>query len=192
MEESYEYHCFGFCEYKQNTINSERMRIVNESNTQHSNHDANLVKKRSDVRKEEKLNGMEKVFPTDTSTIKAMGIKKILDKSSITFFSEKEEADIGNHEENDGGVLSAVSDCIILDDEKNAFNGIIGFDEKDNVVFIKIPHEHTINHDNTPIVSKYVGCLKSLLKKGKSKETRCKTACLLRVLHVRWLCGKLY
>ena len=59
---------------------------------------------------------MERAIPTDVSTIKAMGIKKILDKGSITFFSGKEEADIENHEWNDGCVLSAVSDCIILDD----------------------------------------------------------------------------
>jgi hypothetical protein len=166
---SCEYRCLGFCEYKQKTINSERTRIVNESNIQQSNHDANLVKKRSDVRKEMKLKDMERVIPTDESMSKAKVIKKIIDKEPITFFSGKDTTDIGKHLKNDGCVLSAVSDCIILDDEKSDFNGIIGFDEKDNVVFIKIPRKHAINHDNTPIVSKYVGCLKRLLKKGKSK-----------------------
>ena len=107
---SCEYCCLGFCEYKQNTINSERTRIVNESNMQQSNHDTNLVKKRSNVRKEMKLKDMERVNPTDESMSKAKVIKKILDKEPITFFSGKDTADIGNHLKNDGRVLSAVSD----------------------------------------------------------------------------------
>jgi len=176
-----QYTCIPFSQYESSTKNSKRTREINNSIIENSSLDedprknriAKFNRKRSQSKsnkfKENKLKDMERVIPTDASTMKAMGNKKILDKGSITFFSEKEEADIGNHEENDGCVLSAASDCIILDDEKNAFNGIIGFDEKDNVIFIKIPREHAINHDNTPIVSKYVGCLKPLLKKGKSK-----------------------
>ena len=54
---------------------------------QQSNHDTNLVKKRSEVGKEMKLKDMERVNPTDESMSKAKVIKKSLDKEPIPFFS---------------------------------------------------------------------------------------------------------
>ena len=75
---------------------------------QQSNHDTNLVKKRSNVRKEMKLKDMERVNPTDESMSKAKVIKKILDKEPITFFSGKDTADIGNHLKNENRLSSGL------------------------------------------------------------------------------------
>ena len=49
-------------------------------------------------------------------------------------------------------------------DEEGHFNGIVGYDNGGYVVFVKIPCKHTIDQSNTPIVGKYVGGLKELLK----------------------------
>ena len=70
---------------------------------------------------------------------------------------------ISTHKEGDGIVHSAEKYCFVVDD-KGLFNGIVGYDNGGYVVFVKIPCKHTIDQSNTPIVGKYVGGLKELLK----------------------------
>ena len=70
-------------------------------------------------------------------------------------FSGKESVHISTHKEGDGIVHSAEKYCFVVDDEGH-FNGIVGYDNGGNVVFVKIPHKHAIDQNNTPIVGKYI------------------------------------
>ena len=74
-------------------------------------------------------------------------------------FSGKVSVHISTHKEGDGIVHSAEKYCFVVDD-KGLFNGIVGYDNGGNVVFVKIPHKHAIDHNNTLIVVKYVDRLK--------------------------------
>jgi len=164
-----QYTSLCFSQYEASTLNSKRTRVVNESIIEHSNLDEDPRKNRkksfrrkksqskSNKFKETKLQGMDVAYPTDESMTKATAIIKLLDAQKYVFFSGKESAYINNHKKNDGHILSAHKDCVVVDDKE--FIGIIGYDDNGNVMFIKVPRKHAINHDNTPIVSIYVNSL---------------------------------
>ena len=53
------------------------------------------------------------------------------------FFTGKVSAHIGTHKEGYSIVHSAQKDCVVVDDEGH-FNGIVGYDNSGNVVFVII------------------------------------------------------
>jgi hypothetical protein len=112
-----------------------------------------------------KLQKLDESVSTKLCEQKVVNIERSFDQKKNVFFSGKVSAHIGTHKEGDGIVLSAQKDCVVVDDEGH-FNGIIGYDKDGNVVFVKIPRKHAIDHNNTPIVGKYIGGLKKLLESG--------------------------
>ena len=157
-----------FRQFNQRTKNSKRTKIVTEclkkaSNPKKKQRKGNAGKR--EMFKNVKLQKLDKSVSTKLCEQKVDDIKRSFDQKKNVFFSGKVSAHIGTHKEGDGIVLSAQKDCVVVDDEGH-FNGIVGYDKGGNVVFVKIPRKHAIDHNNTPIVGKYVGGLKELLKNG--------------------------
>jgi len=127
-----------FHQFNQHNKNSKRTRIVNENLNKSSNPKKRKRKGHAGKRdkfKYEKLQKLDKSCPTKLSEQKVVDINQSFEKGKNVYFSGKVSAHIGTHKEGDGIVLSAQKDCDVVDDEGH-FNGIVGYDNDGNVVFV--------------------------------------------------------